>query len=92
MDKPIRAKVVYDRIVVFDKPGSTHYVTFIFKGDVVFITKGAKYEERDWKDKQFVEIETKDGHNGYCVASGLTPIREGVLYETSNHSTEGSSG
>ena len=56
MDKPIRAKVVYDRIVVFDSPGSTHYVTFIFKGDVVFITKGAKYEERDWKDKQFVEI------------------------------------
>lgn len=90
MENPVRAKVVYDRMVVFDKPGGTHMLTFVFKGDKVFITKGSKYEDRDWKDKQFVEVETSDGVKGYVAACGLTPMREGVLYETSNSSSSGS--
>lgn len=63
-------------------------VTFVFKGEVVLVTKGIKYEERDWKDKQFVEVETQNG-KGYIAACGLTPIREGVLYETSNNGSKG---
>lgn len=75
MADSVKAKVVYDRVVVFDKPGSTHYVTFVYKGDVVTVTKGYNFVERDWKDKQFVEIETAKGEKGFMTVHGLTPIR-----------------
>lgn len=70
------AKVIFDRLIVFKEPGGTTYVTMLYKGDTVNIIKGYAYEERIWKDKQFVQIMTPGGKVGYATIHALTPIKE----------------
>lgn len=67
-----KAKVIYDRLVVFKEPGGTSYITLLHKGDVVTIVKGESYSDRDWKDKRFMQIMTSDGKIGYIAACAVT--------------------
>lgn len=72
----MRASVIYDRVVVFQSPGSTTYIDMVHKGDVVIITKGFEYSERDWRDKEFVEVITSNHKVGYMTIRALSPIKE----------------
>ena len=67
-------KVIYDRIVLFDSPGGTRYVDFLYKGEYVKVLKGWSHEERTWKDKKFCEVETGKNKVGYVLAAALRPL------------------
>jgi hypothetical protein len=75
MDKKVKARVIYDRVVVFDRPGGVHYTTFVYKGDMVTVIEGWEYDQRDWKDKQFVKVLCPDGNTGYMNAHSLQEVR-----------------
>lgn len=72
----MEAKVIRDLLVVFTEPRGVHYVCFLKRGDVVTITEGYKYEDRTWREKEFVKVVSKKGEVGFCVVSGLSPIKE----------------
>lgn len=74
--KKMKAKVIFDKLVVFTTPGGVHYVTWMDKGDICFITEGYEYSERPWKDKRFCKVVTPTGEVGFCAIAGLTPIKE----------------
>lgn len=75
------AEVTWPRLVVFDKPGSTRYLDFLKKGDKVKVTKGWSYAERDWKDKEFVEVETAKGMRGYINVNALRMVERRKEFE-----------
>ena len=69
--KSMIATVRYDTVVMWERPGDTHYVTFLKKGDTVEILVGWKYSERTWKDKRYLKVLAK--HKiGYVLAESLT--------------------
>ena len=70
----MRAKCVYDKLVVFTKPGGHHYVDWMIKGETCEITEGYRYEDRTWKQKDFVKVKLNSGKEGYAFALGLSPI------------------
>lgn len=69
----IRCKVINDRMVVFTKPGGVNYVDWTVKGETVYVTEGWKYDERTWKNKDFVKVKLSNGKEGFALASALTP-------------------
>lgn len=75
MSNQTQAKVIYDRVVIFEKPGGTRYTTFLFKGDIVTIIDGYRYDDRSWKDKKFVKVRCPNGEEGYMSAQALQEVR-----------------
>lgn len=67
----MKMRVCYDRVVLWDKPGGTRYVTFLYKGDIVEVIEGYSYEERNWDDKKFMKIQSPKGYVGFVLASAL---------------------
>lgn len=90
MDSLIKATVRYDKVVMWDKPGGNHYVTFLSKGDEVEVLVGWVYSERTWKDKRYLKVMAKQ-RIGYVLAESLTTSKvntepfdyENELYEES---------
>lgn len=79
------AKVIRDVLVVFDKPGSVHYITFLRLGDVVAVLD----DERYGPHKQFVKVQTtKSNEIGYCTIHGLRILNKGDTDEASNNDTK----
>lgn len=75
------AKVIRDVLVVFDKPGSVHYITFLRLGDIVAVLDDERYGPR----KQFVKVQTKNNETGYCTIHGLRILNKGDTDEASNN-------
>lgn len=71
-----KARVIPSRVVMYDKPGSAHYVGFLYQGDVVTILEGFEYKDRNWDDKKFIKIANQNGLIGYIGASNVTPLKE----------------
>lgn len=76
MDKQLKAKVIYDRVVLFEQPGSTRYVTMVYKGDICTIVDSWLHADRPWKDKQFVKVISPDGKEGYMNVHALQEVRD----------------
>lgn len=70
----MKAKVLKNRLVVYKKPGSPRYLTWLEKGDIVDIVEGFRYDDRPWKDKRYVKVQLEDSREGFCIAGGLSPI------------------
>lgn len=74
--EPIKAKILDARVVMYEKPGSTHYVGFLFKGDLVWITDGYSYEDRPWNPKYFVKVKDTKGREGFIASSAISLVKE----------------
>lgn len=81
-------KVCYDRVVLWQEPGGTHYVTFAYKGQTLRVLKGYSYDERTWKDKDYMYVQTINGHKGYIKANSVTDLKSKWKGWTTNEETD----
>lgn len=92
LDSPSVAYVLYERVVMWKKPGGTHHVDFLKRGDKVIIIQGWKYVDRTWKDKRYIKV-SNGSKIGYVLAAALTsieesiPKKEGTSHESYNYSS-----
>lgn len=91
----MKMRVCYDRVVLWDKPGGTRYVTFLYKGDIVEILEGYSYDERTWEDKRFIKVKSPKGYVGFVLANAIADLKSKwkgwpVHEETNNGEKESS--
>lgn len=72
----VKAKVIPSRVVMFDGPGSAHYVGFLHCGDIVTVLEGFNYKDRKWNDKTFLKVTNQNGLIGYIKSVNITPLKE----------------
>lgn len=67
------AYVRYNEVVVWKKPGGHHHIKFLKRGDKVSILAGWRYDERTWKDKNYIKV-LINNVQGYVLAAALSDI------------------
>ena len=81
----MKAKIIRAREVMFDKPGGTHLVKFLYQGDMVEIIEGERYEDRTWNDKVFIKVRDKQGAEGFITAYSISPLKGRVKREKTDN-------
>lgn len=76
-----KATVRYDRVVMWEKQGGNHYVTFLSKGDEVEVLVGWAYSERTWKDKRYLKVIEVSFSLFHKNENHLTLVHGGINYE-----------
>ena len=76
MENFIKCKVIYDRCMLWKTPGGVRHVCFLFKGNILWVTQGWRYEERPWKDKRFVKVLLLTGQVGYVRVDAIKQVEE----------------
>lgn len=75
------AHVRYNQVVVWKKPGGHHHVKILKRGDTVNILSGWKYDERTWKDKNYIKVLVNNSI-GYVLAAPLSDIKPPIERRT----------
>lgn len=70
------AVVLWERAVLWKKPGGSHYVKFLKRGDKLTILQGTRYKEREWKDKRFLKV-CHGSAVGFVLVNAISTIKFG---------------